>query len=202
MALFSLGYQTHTCTQQQQKWNTSNKNQMASVTKKIINKEKKPAHRMENTHSSSWERVDAFLQFHSKHKTCLFKADTSPQVTNAQKMEVTAQVRYHLTHIRAATGQTNEATRGCEEAEPLNAGSKNKRLHRCHRKPCGSSSDSWRQNSQVIHHIHFCLYLPKNWHWDPLKISAFPCSLQHWPLVPRYALEGHFCLRERLIKSH
>lgn len=51
MALFSLGYQTHTCTQQQQKWNTSNKNQMASVTKKIINKEKKTAHRMENAHS-------------------------------------------------------------------------------------------------------------------------------------------------------
>lgn len=51
MTLFSLGYQTHTCTQQQQKCNTSNKNQMASVTKKIINKEKKTTHGMENTHS-------------------------------------------------------------------------------------------------------------------------------------------------------
>lgn len=51
MTLFSLGYHTHMHTKTAKKRNTSDKNQMASVTKKIINKEKKTAHRMENTHS-------------------------------------------------------------------------------------------------------------------------------------------------------
>ena len=76
--------------------------------------------------------------------------------------------------------QTNEVRKpACEEWSLCSTGSRNIRLHKHQEKLCEHSSKSWRQNSQVIHHIHFSMDIPKNWHRDPNKYHL-ACSMQCW----------------------